>query len=178
MRKIVHKWFWMWDFEKEEKWLNEMAAKGLSLVSASFCRYDFEECEPGEYRLRMEFTERTSGPELEKYVEFVESTGAEHIGTFNRWLYFRRKAELGEFELYSDNESRVKYLKRIIRVLAAVGGLNLYIGIYNLFLFWSNRFFVNLLGIINLLLGILSLYGVYTISKKVKKLENDSRIFQ
>jgi hypothetical protein len=33
--------FWVWDFDKEEKWLNEMAAKGLSLVSVGFYKYEF-----------------------------------------------------------------------------------------------------------------------------------------
>ena len=23
--KTLHKWFWVWEFEKEERWLNEMA---------------------------------------------------------------------------------------------------------------------------------------------------------
>ena len=27
-RKTVWKWFWVWDFEKEERWLNEMALAG------------------------------------------------------------------------------------------------------------------------------------------------------
>ncbi len=26
MRKTIRKWFWAWDTDKEEKWLNEMAA--------------------------------------------------------------------------------------------------------------------------------------------------------
>ncbi len=29
--------FLVWDFDKEEKWLNEMAAKGLALTSVGFC---------------------------------------------------------------------------------------------------------------------------------------------
>ncbi|MBQ2899558.1 MAG: DUF2812 domain-containing protein, partial [Oscillospiraceae bacterium] len=32
MKKVIKKMFWAWDFEKEEKWLNEMSAKGLALV--------------------------------------------------------------------------------------------------------------------------------------------------
>ena len=32
MRTIIKKFFFVWDFDKEEKWLNEMAAKGLALV--------------------------------------------------------------------------------------------------------------------------------------------------
>ena len=26
--RTMRKWFWVWDFEKEEEWLNEMALKG------------------------------------------------------------------------------------------------------------------------------------------------------
>ena len=46
--------FWAWNFDKEEKWLNEMAAKGLCLISVGLFRYDFEDCEPGEYQIRMQ----------------------------------------------------------------------------------------------------------------------------
>ena len=28
MRKKVYKWIWAWNFDKEEKWLNEMSDKG------------------------------------------------------------------------------------------------------------------------------------------------------
>ena len=27
-RKTITKWFWVWQFEKEEEWLNEMSANG------------------------------------------------------------------------------------------------------------------------------------------------------
>jgi len=32
--KKVFRWFWVWDFEKEERWLNEMAAQGWALKKA------------------------------------------------------------------------------------------------------------------------------------------------
>ncbi len=38
MRKVIHKGFFVWNFDKEERWLNEMAAKGLALISVGFCR--------------------------------------------------------------------------------------------------------------------------------------------
>ena len=34
MRKVVHKWFWLWDFDKEEKWLNQLLRPGSSLGGA------------------------------------------------------------------------------------------------------------------------------------------------
>jgi hypothetical protein len=33
-----------WDYEKEEKWLNEMVAKGFAMSSYTFCVYTFEKC--------------------------------------------------------------------------------------------------------------------------------------
>ena len=45
MRQVIHKWFWAWEFEKEEQWLNEMSAKGLALVGIGYCRYEFEPCD-------------------------------------------------------------------------------------------------------------------------------------
>lgn len=47
MRKVVHKLFWIWDYDKEEKWLNEMAAKGFSLISVKLLTYEFENTLPG-----------------------------------------------------------------------------------------------------------------------------------
>ena len=36
MRTTIRKWFWAWEYDKEEKWLEEMAAKGQALVSARY----------------------------------------------------------------------------------------------------------------------------------------------
>lgn len=75
MRKVIHKWFWVWDFDKEEKWLNEMAAKGLALVAVGWCRYEFEDSVPGEYQICLDFLDsRCNGVENEKYITFLEET--------------------------------------------------------------------------------------------------------
>ena len=52
--KIVHRWMWVWDFEKEERWLNTMAQSGWVLTGVSFCTYRFAPCQPGEYTIRLE----------------------------------------------------------------------------------------------------------------------------
>ena len=64
-----------------------MAAKGMALVSIGFGKYEFEDCVPGEYKICMQMLEkRASHPESQKYMEFLEDTGAEHVGTFKNWL--------------------------------------------------------------------------------------------
>ena len=47
--KTLHRNFWVWEFEKEERWLNEMAQEGWALQNAGFCTYTFEKTEPGQY---------------------------------------------------------------------------------------------------------------------------------
>ena len=94
--KKVTKWYWVWDYEKEELWLNAMAQEGWALQRVGFATYFFEKTEPGEYIVRLECRKKDEG-----YVSFVTDMGAEYIGRIAMWVYFRRKSELGEFELNS-----------------------------------------------------------------------------
>jgi len=179
MRKTIHKLFFVWEFDKEEKWLNEMAAKGLCLVSVGFCKYEFEDCIPGEYRICLQLLEKSPrNPEMQKYIEFLEQTGAEHIGSFTRWVYFRKKSSDGDFELFSDNTSRVKYLATIFSFTALIVGMNLYIGLYNLSLvFFLNSSF-NYIGLLNLAIGLIGLPGTIKLWKKRNRMKKDSQLFE
>ena len=70
MKKVIRKWFWDWDYEKEELWLNEMANSGLLLTSVGIGKYTFDECKPGEYTIRTEkLKNRISHPESKKYIQ-------------------------------------------------------------------------------------------------------------
>jgi len=179
MRSVVHKLIFIWDYEKEEKWLNEMAAKGLCLVSVGFCRYEFEECEPGEYKICLQLLDKMpSHPESRKYIEFIESTGAQQVGTFTRWVYFKRKAAQGEFELFSDNRSRIKYLSQIISLLAIITAANLIAGANNLFFAINLASPVNFLGLINLAIGVLGCFGTARLIKKRSVLKKQSQLFE
>lgn len=178
MRKVIHKLFWAWNFDKEEKWLNEMAAKGLALTSVGWCKYEFEDSDPGEYKIRMEFLENKSTVESEKYIGFLEETGAQHVGGIARWTYFRKRTADGDFELFSDNASRIKHLTRIIAFIAFLGGLNLYMGGYNLLLYYFNKNPGNLLGIFNLLISVFVAIGLIRLLIKRKKLKKDQQVFE
>ena len=103
-KKTVFKLFFVWDFEKEERWLNEMAQEGWVLDNTGFSFYTFVRCEPGEYIIRLEMNPSSD------YRAFVKELGAEYIGGCVNWVYFRRKAELGSFELFSDIDSRLTHL--------------------------------------------------------------------
>lgn len=132
MRKTVMKLFWIWQFEKEEKWLNEMAAKGLCLTDVFCCRYAFEDCEPGEYAIRLEMLDNWPTAERSRdYIAFVEDTGAEYVGSVLRWVYFRKKTADGGFDLYSDLDSRLRHLNGILLLVGILGAMNFLTGVCN-----------------------------------------------
>ncbi len=181
MRRTIRKLFWVWNFDKEEQWLNEMAAKGLCLVSVGFCKFEFEDCVPGEYKICLQLLDKMPRHvESQKYIEFLESTGVEHIGSFTRWAYFRKKASEGDFQLFSDNGSKVKYLSGIISMVVLLTVANLLNGINNIFLAGSgvalpvNYFF----GGISLLLGVLGTFGTLRLIKKRKRLNEEGQLFE
>ena len=179
MRKVIHKWFWAWEAEKEEKWLNEMCAKGLGLASVGFGRYEFEDCTPGEYQYRLEFLEHfPTHPESVQYIKFVEDTGAEQIGSITRWVYFRKKSADGPFDLFSDNASRIKHLSRIIALLLTLNIFNIYIGCYNIFIAitWDSP--ANYGGIINLAVAALLFYGIFRLNRQRKALKREQQIYE
>lgn len=126
-RKTIHRWIWVWDFEKEELWLNEMAMQGWVLEEIGFCTYHFARCEPGEYIVRMEMA-----PDSEDYRSFLEEIGAEYIGRMVKWIYFRRKTELGPFDLLAGIDAKIQHLDRIDTMLKLVCFANVMIGIINI----------------------------------------------
>ncbi|MBR6088905.1 MAG: DUF2812 domain-containing protein [Anaerolineaceae bacterium] len=166
-KKTVSKWFWVWQFEDEEAWLNEMAANGWVLDSVGFCRYHFVRCEPGAYNVRTEMH-----PYDESYVKFMEETGAEYVGRMMMWVYFRKKTEDGVFNLYSDIDSRISHLDRIAKMLTAIGGANLVIGVINSISF-NSRF-----GWINILCATILMYCLGRIHGKKEALEKERELHE
>lgn len=179
MRKTVRRWWWVCDFEREERWLNQMAAEGWALCGTGFCRYDFETCEPGEYTLRLELMEHQPGStEGQDYIRFLEETGAEQVGSYMRWVYFRKKSALGSFDIFSDLDSRIAHLGRILRLLLIVGLLNFGIGLQNLCLFLGQDRAFNSVGLVNLSLAALLFYGAWRLYKKRGRLCSERQIFE
>ncbi|MBQ9195901.1 MAG: DUF2812 domain-containing protein [Clostridia bacterium] len=159
--KTIRKWYWVWSFEKEEDWLNEMAMNGWVLESVGYCTYRFVRCEPGEYSVRLEMH-----PYDEAYLAFMKETGAEYIGRMMMWIYFRKKTADGPFDLFSDIDSKISHLDKIGKLLATVGGANLLIGI-------ANSVTSARAGWINLLCGTLLMYGLGRIHGKKEALEKE-----
>lgn len=159
--KTIHKWMWVWDFDKEEQWLNTMAAEGWALDGVGFCTYHFIACEPGEYTISLEMHE----PDHD-YIDFVEDSGAEYIGRVVSWIYFRRKAVHGDFNIFSDIDSKINHLNKIGKILLSVGIANLCIGL-------ANSFHPANLGWMNLLCCTLLAYALGRVHEKKEMLKRN-----
>ncbi|MBQ1354921.1 MAG: DUF2812 domain-containing protein, partial [Solobacterium sp.] len=82
----IHKWYWVWDFEKEEEWLNQMAEEGQLLDGVGWCTYRFRKSLPGEYVIRLDLDRNDSN-----FHELLADAGAECIGKVFKWAYYRRR---------------------------------------------------------------------------------------
>ena len=159
--KKVRKWFWVWEHEKEELWLNEMALSGWVLEKVGFGVFWFRPCQGGEYTLRLEMRVKN-----EDYVNFMNEIGAEYVGRVASWLYFRRRSELGDFRIFSDLDSRIGHLKKIAATLKGVGLANLVLGLVN-------SIGADNLGWINLLAAMLLMYALGRIHGQLDAMEKE-----
>lgn len=180
MRQTIRKWFWAWEFDEEDKWLNDMAAKGKALVSARYMTYEFEDSAPGEYAVRLEMLEyMPDSEEGKQYIEFVESTGAEYIGHVMKWVYFRKKTADGPFELHSDNKTRMKHLKRIIALLRPLAVVNVGMSGYNFCVGIGLASPVNVVcSLLSVAVAVLLGVGMVKLNDKKLQLEKESQLFE
>jgi hypothetical protein len=155
MKHVIYKF--MVDYEKEEKWLNEMAGKGMNLVDYAFCRYVFKEGRPGEYVYRLELLSRSPRTaEGMPYIRFVEDMGIECVATYRNWAYFRKKADGEPFDLFSDYDSKIAHFARVSSFSRFAFGFNLVVGLFNVLL--PVLFLDNPAVVINPVVGSLNLF--------------------
>jgi len=117
--KTVYRLYW--DFEREERWLNAQAARGWELVRYRLGAYSFESGEPGAFVYRIELLpgSRKSAASRE-YLSLLADSGVETVSTYLRWVYLRRPAEMGAFELFTDLESRIGHYRRVLAFFGVI----------------------------------------------------------
>jgi hypothetical protein len=182
MKYIVRKAYW--DYEKEEKWLNEMSAKGMGLTDYSWCRYVFTETPNNEYTYRIDLLENSpKHVESIAYIKFLEENGVEHVASYMRWIFIRKKSSEGAFDIYSDIESKIKHYKRINALWSTLMWAEFIVGLFNIIVGGVNFNIGNKIGICNLigggtliLLGLLFLRLGSPIRKKTKRLQQEKVI--
>ncbi len=108
-----------WDTVKETEWLNSMAREGWNVTGFNMGFYTFEKCEPGEYQYQID-TSDGLWKCSKKYRDFMESVGVEIVCCWGVWVVLRKKTADGNFELYSDDESKLDHLYKILNIYKIV----------------------------------------------------------
>lgn len=105
-----------YDKDKEEMWLNEMAARGYAMRWFFLGFYYFEHTKPGEYIYRVDLLNNWAANKKD-YADFMEETGVEVVCQWFLWVILRRKAEGQPFEMYTDVESQMEQYSRIRKMM-------------------------------------------------------------
>jgi len=176
--KTIWKIYPVWAYEKEEKWLNEMSAIGLQCCGVGLFTYHFKEGEPSEYVYRLEMLDKhPSHIKSLQYIRFLEDTGVEHIGSIFKWVYFRKKATDEPFNLYSDINSQITHLNRILLLLGILGIVN-FINALNMLNSWLRlgASQVRIISIFSFSVSFLLVYGFIRIYIKKCELKREKAL--
>jgi len=103
------------DKDLEQDWINNWCQRGWAFTSFCAGVCTFAPCKPGEYIYQIDLMPGTGlrASDPEGYREFMEETGVEVLQRWARWVYLRRRAEEGPFEIYTDPQSKMDMYRRI-----------------------------------------------------------------
>src|SRR5690625_4802509 len=108
------KWKFFIDFEKEEKWLEEMAKRGMQLEKASF-GYTFRSAPSEKATIRIDYRMFKTQNDFLDYCTLFEDSGWKHIaGKKNSGTqYFKKIDQDGSDDIFSDKQSKAGKYKRL-----------------------------------------------------------------
>jgi hypothetical protein len=109
------------NYDKEEKWINEMLKKGYELDDVSF-GYKFSSSRSENATIRIDYRTFKKIEDFIEYCILFEDTGWRHIaGTKHSGKqYFKKISENSEVDIFSDNFSRAEKYKRLSDVQIAL----------------------------------------------------------
>jgi len=171
--KPIHrtKWFWGWQDDKEEAWLQEMARQGLHLKSPGLGSYTFTQGEPREMVYRLDFL--NDAKNRASYLQLFQDADWEHVGELSGWHYWR-KARSGteNDEIFTDADSKIQKYRRLINYLLVT--LPIYIPMYIVVINRKTGIIETIVLVAMLL--ILALYGFFFIKlqQRINQLKTQS----
>jgi len=109
------RWFWPWQDEKEEAWLEKMSQEGLHLKSVQLpCIYYFDTGQPRQFAYRLDYI-ATDKDKMQEYLQIFQDAGWEYLGEMSNWRYWRKLVAPGETpEIFTDIESKLRKYRRLL----------------------------------------------------------------
>ena len=105
--------FFSWQDESQEKWLEGLSRKGLHLEKAGWLgRFTFVEGSAGDYAYRLDFYK---DKQAEDYLQLIQDAGWEYLGKQGGWHYWRKEVTGGRVpELFTDILSKRQKYQRLL----------------------------------------------------------------
>ncbi|MCR5804898.1 MAG: DUF2812 domain-containing protein [Clostridia bacterium] len=116
MIRRIHRLYFIWQLDKEEAWINEMASHGYSLIGCGRLYFDFEETDPGKYKYKTLFLRGSyTGKKNMDFFSFLDEVGIK-VTSYIQYpgtccVYTRASAEdyPDGIDIYSDIDSKITY---------------------------------------------------------------------
>ena len=124
-------WKFTFDKDEEQDWLNDYCREGWAMVSFFAGLVTFVPCRPGEFIYQIDLLPGSGlrADDYEGYVSFMRDMDVEVLQRWGRWVYLRRRAEDGPFEVYTDTDSKIQLYRRIRKMFLWVWVLELVLSI-------------------------------------------------
>lgn len=179
MKKVKYRFYL--DFEKEEKWINEMAAHGWHLEKFTLGRFTFTQGEPGTFIYRNEFIVGKSTKEKKEYFDLLKDSGITLIHEFGGWVYMKKAATEGPFEIYTDTKSKIDYSKRMLNIFLLLFFINVCLGILNVGIIGNQsplQYFNSVMGTLNIVVALLIAIPIIKIIQRVRTLKGKQDLYE
>jgi len=111
----VFKWWWAWDFEIIEHWLERMEAGGLRLVETRFkgVFFYFEKCAPTKARYCVDYQTKLT-PD---YMTIINDDGWKLYQVGLGWYMLRKEYQDERPELYTDFQGLIARNKSLLTLI-------------------------------------------------------------
>jgi hypothetical protein len=119
--KTVCKVFFAWQDEKEEKWLEEMAAKGWFLDKVSPYLYSFTKGTPKRIVYRLDY-KNSFDKDYSDYQNLYKDSNWELVGVFSNWHYYKTSSENQiSPEIFNSDRSKAQKYRRLLYFVLPLG---------------------------------------------------------
>lgn len=169
--KIKPTLFLVYDYDKEEDYMNSMSQNGWQLKKGGMFHHTYEQ-DNQLYRYRLDFNNkvRINPDDYSRYITLFRDQGWQHINTtFNGWHYFRKKFDPTlpeeEYDIYTDDTSLREMLNKWTRIARVLQFFFLILFINYMTSFIFTRF------LIYLIIALMEIAGISLFELCIRKLK-------
>jgi hypothetical protein len=171
------KWWFAWNPEKVEDYLESMSLQGWHAVHAGgmLVNFFFEHGEPKHIRYCMDY-QRSDKPE---YVQIFMDDGWKPLGSSMGWRLWSREYEGARPDIYTDTDSLIRRNRRLLSFMLLIlltQGPVIWLNVYNLSRLWRNapETFIVLASILAVIYGLLA-YCIARLALSIRRLKRKTK---